>query len=314
VSTVEPTAGPAGPSAAFDVDPRARAALILNPRARRGRRAVAAIVAALLDRGVDLRRVVHARTFRRTGLAVDRLLAEGVRRVIVGGGDGTVGSVAARLAGVNDAVLGVIPLGTANDFARTLGIPKALDRAVEVAAGRHARAIDLARANDAYFLNVASVGMSVAATRQLSARLKRWLGPGAYVLAGLRAFLDHATFRARIETPGESTETLAHQIVVGNGRFYGGGVLVARSSTLDDGLLAAYALGAGGRWRLLHTVALLRLQIPLDRPGDFFVRAPTLTVATVPRLGVNLDGEVRTSTPVVFRVVPAALRVLVPAE
>ena len=290
--------------------------LLINPRARRGRRADAALARRLESLGLDVRHVSLVGNPRRIADVVGRWLDAGVRRVIVGGGDGTIGAVAARIAmaGVDGTRLGVIPLGTANDFARTLGIPDDLDAACAIAAGDHVAAIDLGRANDAYFLNVASVGLSVAATAALSPRLKRWLGPGAYMVAGARAFLRHPTFRVRIEAGDDRLEGRAHQFVVGNGRFYGGGVLVSRLSTLDDGLLAAYALGAGGRWELLHTVAMLRLRVPIERPGDLFVSAPTLRVETDPPLVVNLDGEIRTKTPVVFSVVPGALRVLVPAR
>jgi hypothetical protein len=95
--------------------------------------------------------------------------------------------------------------------------------------------------------------MSVALTNELSGRLKRSLGRLSYAVAGARAFARHPTFRARLTRPGAAEvmdEAVVHQVVVANGRFYGGGVLVARASTLDDGLLTAYALGTRSRWQL----------------------------------------------------------------
>ncbi|MCA1684904.1 MAG: diacylglycerol kinase, partial [Planctomycetia bacterium] len=225
----------------------------------------------------------------------------------------TLGTVASRLT-LGPVRLGVIPLGTANDFARTLGIPNELALAAEIAAGPHVRPVDMARANNAYFLNVASIGLSVATTALLSHRLKRWFGPAAYAFAGALAFARHPTFTARVDSPAGSSELRIHQLVVGNGRFYGGGVLVSRNSTLDDGTLAVYSLGARGRWGLLRTVALLRFRYPLDRPGDVFLQTPEVYVTTRPDgLPVNLDGEIRTRTPVRFTVVPGALQVLAPA-
>ena len=127
--------------------------------------------------------------------------------------------------------------------------------------------------------------------------------------------MRRSTFTARLDSPGGSSELVIHQLVVGNGRFYGGGVLVSRESTLDDGTLAVYTLGARGRWRLLRTIALLRLRFPLNRPGDIFLQTPEVYVTTQPAgLPVNLDGEIRTRTPVRFSVVPGALRVLAPVE
>jgi YegS/Rv2252/BmrU family lipid kinase len=286
-----------------------RAALLVNAQARLGARAEAAAAEALRHEGITLARAARVRRPTQLRRAVDALLDADVDRLIVGGGDGTLGTVAARLAGTGVA-LGVIPLGTANDFARALGIPADLERAAAVAAGGHARPIDLATANGEPFLNVASVGLS-AATARLSTGMKRWLGPAAYALAGAVALARPPTFTARVETPGGTVEQRVHQLVVGNGRFFGGGVLVAEGSTLDDGSLVVYTLGARGRWPLLRTIALLRLQVPLDRPGDAFVRAPEVHVATEPPgLPVNLDGEIRTTTPVRFAVSPGALRVL----
>ena len=297
-ATVSPMAGPV--------------VLLINAHSRLGAGAEAAVVDALVRRGQTLDRVVHVSSPRRLVRTVDALLDQGFRRLIVGGGDGTISTVAARLA-LREVDLGVIPLGTANDFARTLGISSRLSEAAAVAAGTHVRQIDLGRANDAFFVNVASVGMSVSLTSGLSPRLKRWLGSSAYIVAGALAFVRHPTFRVRLDSPAGSTEGNVHQVIVGNGRFFGGGVLVADESTLDDGTLTIYTLGGRSRWQLLRTVALLRFQVPLNRPGDVFLQTTTALLQTEsPGKRVNLDGEIRTTTPVTFTVVPKALRVLTP--
>jgi diacylglycerol kinase (ATP) len=288
-----------------------RTGLLINTRARLALRTKRDVVQALKRRGIDPGPIARVRRPRSLGRAVDALLDLGVDRLIVGGGDGTLGAVAARLAHRN-IDLGLIPLGTANDFARTLGIPTDLDASAEVVASGNVRLVDLARANDAYFLNVASIGMSVSATAELSPGIKRRFGSIAYLYAGALAFTRHLTFRVRVQNGPDSVETTAHQIVVGNGRFYGGGVLVARQSSLEDGMLHAYALGTRGRWQLLRTIALLRMGVPIDRPGDHFLRTPSLSVETWPALPVNCDGEIRTRTPVTFAVEPEALRVLAP--
>ncbi len=285
--------------------------LLVNDRSRLGFHAEAAVLRAL--RGEGIKPAFSARVKRSRGLmaAIDALLAEGVDRLIVGGGDGTLSAVAGRIAR-RPVELGVIPLGTANDFARTLNIPPSLEAAARVIASERVQLVDLGRANDAHFLNVASIGMSVSAMDELSPWVKHWFGSLAYFYAGARAFGRHPIFQFRGRVGADTIESTAHQIVVGNGRFYGGGVLVARQSTLEDGLLHAYALGTRGRWQLLWTIARLRLGIPIDRPGDFFIPTTSLAVETWPALPVNCDGEIRTTTPVTFAVEPAALRVLAP--
>lgn len=290
-----------------------RTILLINARSRSGRRATRAVAEALGCHGIELDRVIRvgrpSRLARRAAMLLEQ--AADLHRLIVGGGDGTISTIAPLLAG-RETLLGVIPLGTANDFARTLGIPDDPIAAAAIAAGDHVQSVDLAQANDAYFLNVASIGMSVALTTSLSPNLKRWLGPAAYAVAGTRAFAAHPTFRARLCSPGGQNEATVHQVVVANGRYYGGGVLVGRDSTLDDGSLLAYTLGARSRWALLRTIALQKFRVPLDRPGDVDLRTTTLRVETWPPRPVNLDGEIRTRTPVTFRVVPGALRVLAP--
>jgi diacylglycerol kinase (ATP) len=276
-----------------------------------GRHHDAAILESLDRKGIRPGPIVRVKNPRGIDRAVDTLLALGVERLIVGGGDGTLGAVASRMAH-RETVLGVLPLGTANDFARTLGIPVDLDAAAGIIADGQVRKVDLARANDAYFLNVASLGMSVVATAELSPTIKRRFGPLAYLYAGALAFTRSSTFRVRVQNGPDSIETSAFQIVVGNGRFYGGGVLVARQSSLEDGMLHAYALGTRGRWQLLTTIAMLRLGIPIDRPGDYFLQTPRLHVETWPPLKVNCDGEIRTISPVTFAVEPEALRVFAP--
>jgi diacylglycerol kinase (ATP) len=286
--------------------------LLINTRARQAHGSEAVVREALARRGIEPGRIARVKHPKHLVEAVESLLEWGADCLIVGGGDGTLSSVAGQLAH-RKVVMGVIPLGTANDFARTLGIPAGVEAAAEVIAGGNVRLVDLAKANDAYFLNVASLGMSVSATGELSPALKKRFGILAYLYAGARAFTHYTTFRVRVRNGPDSIETSALQIVVGNGRFYGGGVLVAPQSTLEDGMLHAYALGTRGRWQLLRTIALLRMRVPINRPGDYFLQTTSLHVETWPGLKVDCDGELRTQSPVTFTVDPEALRVLAPS-
>ena len=291
-------------------DRSSRAGLLMNSRSRHADQAQASIIEALRASGLHLVQALRVTHPKKLAKAAESLLDQGIGRLIVGGGDGSISTVAPLVA-ARSVRLGVLPLGTANDFARTLNIPADLDAAAQVAAGDHVEPVDLARANDVVFLNVASIGMSVEAMHKLSPGMKRALGPIAYVVAGARAFFGHQLFKFRMKG-WDDQQGSAHQVVVANGRFYGGGVLVAQDSTLDDGKLTAYCLGCRGRWELLRTIALQKMQFQIERPGDAYVRATTLRVETWPSLPVNLDGEIRTRTPVEFSVEEKALSVLVP--
>ncbi len=239
------------------------------------------------------------------------------RLLILGGGDGSVSSVVDFLAH-HDVILGLLPLGTANDFARTLGIPADVEKACETIAGGKIVDVDLGLAGDNYYVNVASVGLSVGVTQALSPRLKRRIGALAYPTAAIRAFLSHEPFSARLSFPDGDHEPVEYgrllQVAVGNGRFYGGGMVVAPDSGIDDRSLDVYAIELGRRRDLFGVARYLK-------SGDFIrsesvdhYRTERVRLETEPGLPVNIDGEVVTRTPQDFSVAHNALKVLVPPE
>jgi YegS/Rv2252/BmrU family lipid kinase len=246
---------------------------------------------------------------------LDRVVADGHDLVIVGGGDGTVSCAAGRVAGT-DATLGVLPLGTANDLARTLEIPSDLPGACDAVAAGKVVDIDLGRANGQPFLNVASVGLSVGVTEALSPRLKRHLGPLAYGIATLHAYRRHEPFRARLEFPEGDHEPVELddllQVGIGNGRHYGGGNAVSPTAGIDDHLLDIYAIVRG---RLREHVSIARLL----KDGSFIehervhhLTSRRVRLVTEPLLSVNLDGEIATTTPTDFAIERNAVHVVVP--
>jgi diacylglycerol kinase (ATP) len=288
-----------------------RASLLINARSRTGEHSTSAAVEALTSRGLTLAEVVQVSRPDELRQAAIDLLADRPDRLILGGGDGSIGTVAPLLAGSRVA-LGLIPMGTANDFARTLLIPVDLEGAADVAAGACWKPVDLARANDDWFLNAAHVGVAATGTRDVSPVLKRWIGRVAYAVAGLHALIRSPTFKATITTEAGTSSVEARELIIGNGRYYGGGVLVSEGSRMDDGELVVYALGARGRWEVAGTMALLKFQVPLNRPGDLFVKARKVVIEADPPQGISLDGETKGQTPLTVEVVPGALRVLTP--
>ena len=223
------------------------AAVVINAGSRRGA-APDLAVDTMRKAGVPISSVHHVLSGADLAGTLDRVLADGHDLVVVGGGDGTVSYAAGRVAGTN-VVLGVLPLGTANDFARTLEIPNNLAEACATVAEGKVVDIDLGRANGEPFLNVASVGLSVSVTEALSPRLKRYIGPLAYSIATLTAYARHKAFRARLEFPDGDHEPMELddllQVAVGNGRHYGGGNTVSPTAGIDDHTLDIYAILAG---------------------------------------------------------------------
>jgi diacylglycerol kinase (ATP) len=302
-----------------NIDDAPRAALIVNTRSRSGERTFFEALDRLEELGVQLGATYAIRDPVRLPETVREVLQESseYRLLILGGGDGSVSSVVDFLAH-HDIVLGLLPLGTANDFARTLEIPADVEKACETIASGKIVDVDLGLAGDNYYVNVASVGLSVGVTQALSPRLKRRIGALAYPTAAIRAFLSHEPFSARLTFPDGDHDPVEYerllQVAVGNGRFYGGGMVVAPQSGIDDRSLDIYAIEVGRHRDLFGVARYLKSGdfIRSDSVGHF--RTERVRLETDPELPVNVDGEVVTRTPQSFSVAHNALKVLVPPE
>lgn len=306
-------------------------ALLVNTASRTGEEKYVEVHAYLTNLGVPL---VHSQAVNDpdTLTQVIRAAVEGgARRVIVGGGDGTLSAAASVLAG-QDVRMGVLPLGTCNDFARSLHIPEALDAACRIVAGNEVRSIDVGRANDRMFLNAASIGLSSAVTRRITDDLKRKFGRGAFAFAAASEVWRHRPFKVSLDVDGRELHLDAQQVVIGNGRYHGGGHLVAPDATHEDRHLDIYVIRSSqiaqpdadeddphpGRlqdiWNLLRIAVLLRKGRHLNHPAVTYVRARRVRVEADPPQEVDVDGELAGHSPVSFEVTPAALQVLVPAR
>jgi YegS/Rv2252/BmrU family lipid kinase len=285
------------------------ALLVCHARAEPAQRGMAAAVATLDGGGLRVLQQDWPGHERLPELIRHR--AAEVDLVVLGGGDGTLNAAA---AGLRDSglPLGILPLGTANDLARTLGIPADPVQAARIILGGHRRRIDLGEVNGRPFFNVASIGLSVAITRALTGDLKRRWGRLAYALASLRVLPRARPFHVEIRCGDSVQRVRTLQVAIGNGRYYGAGMVVEENAEPDDGLLHLYSLefdhawwlapvlpwlraGRQGTWRQVRTVACDQVEIVTRRPRK-----------------VDADGELLTSTPARFRVLRHAVDVLVP--
>lgn len=292
-------------------------ALVVNTRARNGERALTKVIDRLELLGRSPAAIYAVQDPVRLPETIEKILGEGYELVVLGGGDGTVSSVVDFFAD-HDAVLGLLPLGTANDFARTLGIPSNIDLACDTLFNGKVVDIDLGLAGDNYYVNVASVGLSAGVTQTLSTQLKQRAGPLAYPVAAFRAFLKHEPFSARLSFPAGEHESLEQdrllQVAVGNGRFYGGGMVVAPSSSIDDRTLDVYTIELGRHRDLLGVARYLRSGDFVSNGSVRHYEASQVCVETDPELPINVDGELVARTPLKFSVSTNALKVLVPQD
>jgi YegS/Rv2252/BmrU family lipid kinase len=316
---------PASTGSALMQSPRAGQTLVVvNPGSRSGSSAPDDLVRALADAGVAVGGLRATSEPEEIASAVKEAVAQGVARVIVGGGDGTLSLIAGLLAG-RDVVLGVLPLGTGNDFARNLHIPRNVEAACRVIAGGRERSVPLGFANGRVFLNAVSFGISSAVTRRLTPELKRQAGPMAYPVAAAAEAIAPKAFRLVMDADCAQLETDALQVVVGNGRYHGAGTMVAPDATLGDAQLDVYvvdaaaapgeegvAARAGNAWTLARVGLLLRRGRHLEHDRVRHYRCTRASFTCDPPQEVNADGELTGETPVSCEVRPSALRVLVP--
>jgi diacylglycerol kinase (ATP) len=291
------------------------AALIVNAQSRTGEKSFERASELLDSLGVKVGASYALNDAARLPETVREAVGEGHDPIILGGGDGSVSSTVDFLAH-HQVTLGLLPLGTANDFARTLEIPDGLEEACETIANGKVVDVDLGLAGDNFYVNVASVGLGVEATRSLSPQLKRHIGPLAYPAAAIKAFFKHEPFTARLSFPDGDHEPVGYgrllQVAVGNGRFYGGGMVVAPGSGIDDRTLDIYAIKLGRRRDLVGVARYLKSGDFVRNESVDHFRTRRVLLETEPELSVNVDGELVARTPEEFSVAENALHVIVP--
>ena len=242
-------------------------------------------------------------TLLRDGPAADR--------IVIGGGDGTISNALPELLKLNKP-LAVLPLGTANDFARGLGLPQEILAAARVALHGRAHKVDVGIVNGRPFLNVASVGIAAKVSQAQSKELKSTWRILSYPIGLLRAAREARPFYVELVLDGAPAWSGAvYQVSVGNGRYHGGGLTVGEHAAVDDGRLNVYVVLPGTFWQLLACVAHLKFGFPkpdvLHRKSSRHVRLRT----SRPR-SVNADGEISTKTPAELTLLPKRLTVMVP--
>ncbi len=252
-----------------------------------------------------------------------RLAAEaldnGFELIVAAGGDGTINEVVNGLStGWGQAALGIIPLGTGNDFVRTLGIPCDVGAAVDILAQFNTRPIDVVCVeSDAtrYFVNVSAGGFSGLVNERLTAEMKSSWGPLAYLRAAVAALPDITDYHMTIRFDDEEPENLlAYNLIVANARYVAGGVPIAPEAEPDDGELDVVIVPATSLPRLATLAPQIMLGRHLDSGDIIFRRARKLCVDSKPGMWFNTDGELVGNEPATFTVLPRVLRVCVSIE
>jgi lipid kinase YegS len=241
---------------------------------------------------------------------------DGIERVIAGGGDGSVNEIAnglLRLPEVARPAMGILPLGTANDFATACGVPTDPRAALELVLEGEEVPVDLARANDRYFVNIASAGFGAAITAETPVELKNFLGGGAYTIMGLLKALQFRPYEGSLRTPDGDRDGSVIVGAICNGRQAGGGQSLAPEARIDDGLLDIVLLSPFP----IADVAVVAREIAEPTPDGKYVtcfQAPWVEVKARDPIPVNLDGEPISDDEIRFEIVPRAVRMVLPSD
>jgi len=292
--------------------PPERAVLIVNRKARRGREALPQAQDGLRANGVALEATHVLKSPKHLPDVLRESVAQGAKLIVVGGGDGSLRTAAEVLA-YQDVTLGVLPLGTVNDFARNLGITPTVEAACKVIAEGHVARIDLGQANDRYFVITASLGFSAMTQHVLTPRQKKLLGPLGYVAASALALRRLRDLRITVRSEQGDERLTVMQAGVINGHSWMGGAFEIPGVDLASGRLAFYAVPPQSKLALLRIVYNLRSGRFFDTPGLRAFTTRDVSVETEKPQPLVLDGDLFGKTPVRFRVASDALKVCVPA-
>jgi YegS/Rv2252/BmrU family lipid kinase len=280
--------------------------VIINPSARGDR-------ARVLCRKIEhLSARAYVRITNGPGEAralAEEAAAEGCERIVAAGGDGTINEVVNGIAGTRTA-LGLLPLGTMNVFATELGLPIGnLRKCWEVVEHGNIKAVDLLRANDRHFVQLAGIGFDAQIVAATSFDFKRTLGPLSYILSATQIASKQPP---SLTVRGGGGTRQGSFVLIGNGRFYGGPFVLFKDARVDDGMLDVLIfknLGYLDIVRYLQAIVLGNHTALSD--VEYFQTAQARVTSTGP-VPVEVDGDVIGTLPVTFKVIPRSLRVLIP--
>jgi diacylglycerol kinase (ATP) len=232
----------------------------------------------------------------------------GYDHIIAAGGDGTVNAVVNGIAGA-DVTLSVLPMGTMNVFAYELGIrSNQLRKSWEMLQAGEPKTIDLARANQRYFIQLAGVGLDALTVQETNSLMRKTIGPVSYVFAAAQVIGRPAPM-IRLQF-ADSSESSGCFVLIGNGRFYGGPIALFREAKNDDGLLDVLVFKHQSYLDIFRYLQGILIGNHIEMPDIECWQTPSLQILSDRAVPVELDGDVAGSTPLEFRIAREQLRVM----
>jgi len=261
---------------------------------------------------VDIRETAEGGDARRfAGEAV----AAGADIVVAAGGDGSLNEVLNGVAAVEHGLarcaIGILPVGTGNDFARTLGIAEP-EAAVAALVAGHTRSIDLVTLGSRAFLNASAGGFAAETSANVSSDMKQAVGTLAYLIGGARAFLEYEPVATRIEADGRVIEADLQLFAVCNGAYIGGGHQLAPDARPDDGVMEVCLVRANSALDFLALLSQLASGHHVDDEDVVYLKTREVTLTFGREIRINVDGELLEASRCHYVMRPGAVRMVAP--
>ena len=284
------------------------------------------IAGSIVDRDALLKQLrrLNPRKLRLTQRAgeAERYARDAIRAgcdyVIAAGGDGTLNEVINGIAPpgqLGGICVGIVPLGTANDFARTIGLPASVDDNIDILRAKQTAPIDLVRVRSdctRYFVNVSAGGFSGLVDEKLTPEIKSTWGPLAYLRSAAAALPElHAYHTNIVFDDGERLMIELYNVIVANGQFVAGGLPIAPQADLKDGLLDVVIIPRRSPAKMMLLATEMLLGNHLSTNAVVFRRAKKISVRSRPGMWFNVDGELVGNDPAVFQILPGALEFVI---
>ena len=245
-----------------------------------------------------------------------RAVADGCDLIISAGGDGTLNEVVNGIAEqTSQCRVGIVPLGTGNDFARSLGLPKKVGECLEIITRGRIKATDLVRVKSdeiRYFVNVSAGGFSGLVDEKLTSEMKKSWGPLAYLRGAAAALPELRAYKTTIVF--DDAETIAmnlYNVIIANGSYVAGGIPVAPEAIPSDGLVDVFLIPEKPAADLAMLVAQILLGKHVGNDAIVYRRAAKVAVNSKPGMWFNVDGELVGNEPALFEVIPGAMQFIV---
>ncbi len=287
-----------------------RLLLLINPSSRSGADYYEKIHKSLVTKGY---RIVDTEDELKNSSFSELIIKykDQIDFIVVGGGDGSVNSVLEELVKVKKPLL-VIPLGTANNLARTLKIPSNLDDNLNLITKNNIQKLDLGVVNGKYFVNVAGMGLSARVNQAAQSNLKKKLGVFAFILTAFTKAKSMKPFTVKIKLDGKTHKAKSWQVSVCNGRHYGSGLIISKDATLEDGKLHCLSTEIKKWWHGFFLIpAVMRGQYGPNQDATL-LSGDQIIIETKRPMKIDLDGDIKTETPARFHVERGVLSVLTP--